>query len=106
MPPTGDGPSGSLGNHTGTGRTKKKVRGPFSLATITRHEDEDEETRPLEHGELKLVDGYQGNFQTTITGGTKSGWGSKGRKGDNESEEELRMEASKVKSFLITEETV
>ncbi|KAL7941093.1 hypothetical protein V8C42DRAFT_335763 [Trichoderma barbatum] len=107
MPPSGDAQNGSLGNRETTGRSKKKVRGPFSLATFTRHEDEDEEARPLEHGELKLGNGYPGNFQTTITANPKSVWGSKGRKGDNESEEELRgMEASKVKSFLITEETV
>lgn len=89
---TGDAPNGSLGNRETTGRSKKKVRGPFSLATLTRHEDDDEEARPLEHGQLKLGDGYSGRFQTTITTGPKSVWGSKGRKGDNESEEELRME--------------
>ncbi|KAL7928217.1 hypothetical protein V8C35DRAFT_318684 [Trichoderma chlorosporum] len=103
VPSTGDIPNGSHGNRETTGRSKK-VRGPFSLATFTRHEDEDDE-RPLEHGQLKLGDGYLGNFQTTITAGSRSEWESKRSKQDNESEE-LRMEASKVKSFLITEETV
>ncbi|KAL7802365.1 hypothetical protein V8C44DRAFT_353411 [Trichoderma aethiopicum] len=109
MPPPGGVPNGSLGNNgETTGRSKKKFRGPFSLATFTRHEDEDddEETRRLEHGQLRLGDSYPGNFQTTITTGAKSGWGPKKSKGGSESEEELRMEGSKVKSFLITEEAV
>ncbi|GFP60294.1 hypothetical protein ACSS6W_000105 [Trichoderma asperelloides] len=104
LPPTGDG--ASMGNHQTTGRSRKnKSRDPFSLATFNRNEEEDEEG----NGQLKLVEGYPGNFQTTITTITadpKSVWGSKRHKGDNESEEELRMEGSKVRSFLITEETV
>lgn len=104
LPPTGEG--ASMGNHQTTGRSRKnKSRDPFSLATFNRNEEEDEEG----NGQLKLVEGYPGNFQTTITTITadpKSVWGSKRHKGDNESEEELRMEGSKVRSFLITEETV
>ncbi|KAL6691185.1 hypothetical protein J3F84DRAFT_387059 [Trichoderma pleuroticola] len=106
MRSTGDAPNGSMSNRNTTGRSKKKSRDPFSLATFTRHEDDDEEARPLEDGQLKLVNGYTGGFQTTITAAPKSVWKPKGHRGDNESEEELRMEGSKVKSFLITEENI
>ncbi|KAL6809507.1 hypothetical protein V8C40DRAFT_259173 [Trichoderma camerunense] len=108
MRSTGDVPGGSASNRNTTGRSKKKgSRDPFSLATFNRNEDDDEEARNLsEDGQIKLVNGYQGGFQTTITAGPKSVWKPKGRGGDNESEEELRMEGSKVKSFLITEETI
>ncbi|KAL7916825.1 hypothetical protein GGI35DRAFT_49796 [Trichoderma velutinum] len=106
MPSIGEGPNGSMSNRETTGRSKKRSRDPFSLATFNRHEDDDEEARPLENGQLKLVDGYTGSFQTTITAGPKSVWKSKGHRGESESEEELRMEGSKVKSFLITEETI
>ncbi|KAK4062789.1 uncharacterized protein Triagg1_9659 [Trichoderma aggressivum f. europaeum] len=107
MRSTGDAPNGSMSNRNTTGRSKKKQsRDPFSLATFNRHEDEDEEERPLEDGQLKLVNGYTGGFQTTITAAPKSVWKPKGHRGDNESEEELRMEGSKVKSFLITEENI
>ncbi|KAL7958057.1 hypothetical protein V8C34DRAFT_284176 [Trichoderma compactum] len=106
MRSTGDAPGGSMSNRNTTGRSKKKQsRDPFSLATFNRHEDEDEERR-LEDGQLKLVNGYTGGFQTTITAAPKSVWKPKGHRGDNESEEELRMEGSKVKSFLITEENI
>jgi hypothetical protein len=93
-----------MGNHQTTGRSRKnKSRDPFSLATFNREEDEES------NGHIKLVDNYPGNFQTTITTITadpKSVWKSSRHKGDNESEEELRMEGSKVRSFLITEENV
>ncbi|UKZ61293.1 uncharacterized protein TrAtP1_002559 [Trichoderma atroviride] len=101
LPPTGE----SAGNRQTTGRSRKnKSRDPFSLATFNREEDEES------NGHIKLVDNYPGNFQTTITTITadpKSVWKSSNRhKGDNESEEELQMEGSKVRSFLITEENV
>lgn len=102
LPPTGE----SAGNRQTTGRSRRnKSRDPFSLATFNR--DEDVES----NGHIKLVDNYPGgNFQTTITTITadpKSVWKSSNRhKGDNESEEELHMEGSKIRSFLITEENV
>ncbi|KAM0518871.1 hypothetical protein ACHAPE_003861 [Trichoderma viride] len=101
LPPTGE----SMGGRQTTGRSRKnKSRDPFSLATFNR-EEEDES-----NGNIKLVDNYPGNFQTTITTITadpKSVWKSSNRhKADNESEEELRMEGSKIRSFLITEENV
>lgn len=94
-----------MGGRQTTGRSRKnKSRDPFSLATFNREEDEES------NGNIKLVDNYPGNFQTTITTITadpKSVWKSSNRhKADNESEEELRMEGSKVRSFLITEENV
>ena len=106
--------SGTPSSHFGFDRSRqnKKSRGPLSLATFTRHEPEDDESRGLEQGKVHLGNTYPGTFEVKVTASGKSAWTSKGRSTTtNDSDEDLRMDgakdntmAVKTKSFLITEE--